>query len=732
MSGNLSVVRKKSWNVPVARIAVVCSVLAFIQMADAAIALVSPKDGETVSQLWPIVKNFLDLPRDARKENAFRISAEEKDTFKNSRGAKPVEFAWKGDTNGIYTLTVKRLPDGKVFHSAVVTGCTAAVTGRLEIAREWVWTVAGGGEVATGRFATEDRAPRIIALDGVINARDIGGRIGLGGRRIRQGLVFRTGGLNHDADAAFYTYDEIIALYKEGKLAQAGVGRSRGLGAKYEETLKSGKDLDRNFLRLFKHGPTKPGAVRLSEADKAYILGFLGVKTDIDLRNDWESFGMTGSPLGDSVTWSHCSYSHGYRGFVMPVGRASVANVFAVFTDRGNYPIIFHCMGGMDRTGTFAYLLEGLLGVEEEELIRDYEMSFIASGGVDKRHYGWLTGLVEAVRELPGRTLADKMNRYFLTLGFTQDEIDGVRDFLLEPADETRPAAIPMPERGLCAHQGDMQHFPGNSVESLVSAVKNGASMVEFDVQRCKSGEFVLYHDPTLTNPNWVVTVDGTPGTGRIDDYTLAELKSKFVLKSVQKSANGATARFATLDEALAVLPRSNLWINVHCYVRTRFVQDVARKIAADGRLHQAFLSTSIDHIKEARKAVPGIMGCNMSRPGPRRRDWTEAENMAYALDTVTNGCQFLQLCRRWPPKFSKIVHDAGGKVNFYRSNTPAELEGLLDDGVDFILTDRLGEMLPRFRELAADSGSTPATHGRVFQSPAGKSHPSIGKDNKQ
>ena len=52
-------------------------------------------------------------------------------------------------------------------------------------------------------------------------------------------------------------------------------------------------------------------------------------------------------------------------------------------------------MGGIG-TGTLAFLLNALLGVGEEDLIRDYEMSFIAAGGVDARHYAWLTGLVNA------------------------------------------------------------------------------------------------------------------------------------------------------------------------------------------------------------------------------------------------------------------------------------------------------------------------------------------------
>ena len=38
--------------------------------------------------------------------------------------------------------------------------------------------------------------------------------------------------------------------------------------------------------------------------------------------------------------------------------------------------IYFHCTIGTDRTGTIAYFLEGLLGVSEEDRLRDYEMTY--------------------------------------------------------------------------------------------------------------------------------------------------------------------------------------------------------------------------------------------------------------------------------------------------------------------------------------------------------------------
>jgi hypothetical protein len=132
---------------------------------------------------------------------------------------------------------VRRLPDGKVFHSSEQRRRHAEVDS-LEIAREWEWTVSDGTETATGRFRTEDQGPRLIRINGVANARDIGGWIGLGGRRIKQGLLFRSAGLNDNAPIEYYSLDEIKKLHAEGRLA--GMGKE---GKTHADQLDRGEKL---------------------------------------------------------------------------------------------------------------------------------------------------------------------------------------------------------------------------------------------------------------------------------------------------------------------------------------------------------------------------------------------------------------------------------------------------------------------------------------------------------
>lgn len=401
-----------------------------------ALVLCEPAQNATVSQLWPIQKEFMAMPREARATNQQAIASDKfiKRKYRTKTAAKPIDFAWTGDTNGVYTLSVRRLPDGKVFCESTVTGLAAQVVGRLEIGCEWEWTIASKDEKATGRFYTEDRAPRILQFDGVSNARDIGGWRGLDGRRVRQGLVFRMGGLNANAKSEYYSYEEILELFRQGKLEGAGVGKNaEKLAREYARCLGQGNGIDRNFLRLVKCGPKEAGEERLTAADRAWFLDFAGVRSDIDFREDYETFGMLQSPLGPKVRWFHYPMYNGYHGIVTPLGRATMAQAFSVLCSDNNYPVVFHCIGGTDRTGTFAYMLGALLGIGEEDLIRDYEMSFISAGGVDRRHAGWMSGLVRAVRDLPGETLADKAKQYFVSLGFTDGQVEAVRERLLEP-----------------------------------------------------------------------------------------------------------------------------------------------------------------------------------------------------------------------------------------------------------------------------------------------------------
>jgi len=49
--------------------------------------------------------------------------------------------------------------------------------------------------------------------------------------------------------------------------------------------------------------------------------------------------------------------------------------IFAILANEGNYPIMFHCVAGKDRTGILTALIYGLMGVDENLIIQDYSVS---------------------------------------------------------------------------------------------------------------------------------------------------------------------------------------------------------------------------------------------------------------------------------------------------------------------------------------------------------------------
>ena len=157
----------------------------------------------------------------------------------------------------------------------------------------------------------------------------------------------------------------------------------------------------------------------------------LGIRSDLDFRAvNAESRGscVTNSALGATV-----------RLIDRPIGAYTelfsqtnqYAAVMRVFADESNYPIYMHCWGGVDRTGTVAFFLEGLCGVSEADLAIDYELSSFASFGLRTRanagsyRYG---DLIRRIKTYPGATLRDKFESCAkTTLGLSDSEIAAIR-----------------------------------------------------------------------------------------------------------------------------------------------------------------------------------------------------------------------------------------------------------------------------------------------------------------
>ena len=259
-------------------------------------------------------------------------------------------------------------------------------------------------ESSVALFCTDVQPPSWISLEGrVKNIRDLGGWKTLDGRRVKQGMAFRGQGLNDNSP--------------------------------------NGEAAGRN---------------RLMVEDVIYLKEILGIKTDLDLRNERETAKMKLSPIGDGVSYIQRAaplYDGIFKAVDVPdwagaEGKRAMAANFRVFCDRKNYPIYFHCIGGADRTGSLAYVLNGVLGVSRHDLEVDWESTFYPELPEMKEDY---TGpkywrRKQYFDEGFGKYGDEKtpwnerIRLYLLDCGVTDEEITTFRDIMLEPAESPTSA----------------------------------------------------------------------------------------------------------------------------------------------------------------------------------------------------------------------------------------------------------------------------------------------------
>ena len=177
----------------------------------------------------------------------------------------------------------------------------------------------------------------------------------------------------------------------------------------------------------------------ITDADKSTLVDWLGIKTDIDLRNNSETGGISTSPLGGSVEYFHQSLDF-YANAVST--SAASARTVAVLKKvmscvATNKPCYFHCMSGADRTGTIAYLLLSLLGVSQSDKDKEYELTAFSDEADGKRfrssNYNVTNGngfypLIKYFRDTyTGENDNEKVVAWAIANGITATEINTFR-----------------------------------------------------------------------------------------------------------------------------------------------------------------------------------------------------------------------------------------------------------------------------------------------------------------
>lgn len=295
----------------------------------------------------------------------------------NKESSKPegkiIEWKGKGDE---YKIEVSSSFGKNVYYSNE----NSLVLSNLYIGEDYFWSVYSSNNtlIEEGSFSTTLHAPRLIDCDGVTNFRDIGGWVTEDGSFVKQGLIYRSARFNENESS-------VMTITERGK-----------------ETVKE-----------------------------------LGIRSEIDLRktSDNENGGLAGSVLGDNVAYFSIPMKTGGNYLILNIEKLPA--LFEILADYSNYPLVYHCSIGTDRTGMVSFILNGLLGVGEEDLYKDYLFSNFAHIGA-MRNKKAINNYIDYMDRYAGDTLSMRINAFLLDIGVDTSDISSFISIMKENKDEVQ------------------------------------------------------------------------------------------------------------------------------------------------------------------------------------------------------------------------------------------------------------------------------------------------------
>ncbi len=234
---------------------------------------------------------------------------------------------------------------------------------------------AGTDVLSKGQFTVEGNV-RMMYAPSVYNVRDLGGYTMQDGRRTRYGLIYRGGEVNGYHAPVMDDLNTLMSL---------------GIGAEIDLRWRDDYDQDRE---------TNKSGYGFVKGDTYYFAG----------ANDYLA-----SDVLNTAT----------------MARMKEEFQFLLRHIREGRGVHFHCVFGADRTGFFAFLIEGLLGFTLNDMYHDYEFtSFAAPAG--NRNKSAIQERIAEVQSLAGTTLRDKFETYWVKrVGISQEEVEEFRTIML-------------------------------------------------------------------------------------------------------------------------------------------------------------------------------------------------------------------------------------------------------------------------------------------------------------
>ena len=344
------------------------------------IELLSPANNASISTLTDVQKDFI------RNRSFEKLRANDEELVdwlglkQNMEGENshplPVEFKWTSDDKSRVNLVLQIATDRSFEHlvrQMLVRKQEISVF-NLENGQQYYWRVfiedTPHDDAEIRSFCTAMDTPRWIFIDGCTNVRDCGCWMTSSGRRIKQGLLYR------------------------------------------------GSEFNRHHA--------------ITPAGRYALVHDLHLKTDIDIRGVTEIHPGFVPPLDENgIKWINITVEP-YGEIDKPEWRKQYFKYFTFLSNPDIYPAYCHCWGGADRTGTTSFLLGAILGMSDEDLILDYELTSCAIYGARKRNFKLFNDMLNVLDRYQGGSFAEKGTAYLRDIGVTEMTLDAIRDIFLQ------------------------------------------------------------------------------------------------------------------------------------------------------------------------------------------------------------------------------------------------------------------------------------------------------------
>lgn len=236
------------------------------------------------------------------------------------------------------------------------------------------------------------------------------------------------------------------------------------------------------------------------------------------------------------------------------------------------------------------------------------------------------------------------------------------------------------------AHRGGRALGPENTLAALDIGLEAGADGLEFDLRLSRDGVPVVIHDATLDRT--------TSATGLVRDHTAAELArvdAAYHFHSAgQHPWRGQGVGICTLAEVLRRYPDRRLIVEMKDNLTElgEAVAAVLRKDSALGRICAAGFGAL--SVKAVRRALPEVAtSAHMSEVrAALYGSWVGWRVRGrgyggYQVPEARGGFRVVS------PRFVRLAHRAGHKVQVWTVDEADDIARLLAWGVDAIITDR-------------------------------------------